>query len=168
MVVNSSQIERKITFWEKKWDFRFFLVWDLFDGQGAWIDGTYQNFLYIQHYFLQIFNSIKPDNLKYYEMPAGPVKIYWVRFEKAYFDKKKSQLSIFSVIETDIEWKLKFYSKIQNRTKIEKIYSHSKFYMSLYRVWKRKGGVIYRSGRSLHIKRLTQLILQTINICHER
>ena len=79
----------------KKWDFRVFLVWDLFDGQGAWIDGIYQNFLYIQHYFLQIFNSIKPDNLKYYEMLAGPVKIYWVRFEKAYFDKKKIAAEYF-------------------------------------------------------------------------
>ena len=120
MVVNSSQIERKITFWEKKWDFRFFLVWDLFDGQGAWFDGIYQNSLYIQHYFLQIFNSIKPDNLKYYEMLAGPVKIYWVRFEKAYFDLKKSQLSIFSVIETDIEWKLKFCSRNSKQDKNRK------------------------------------------------
>ena len=120
MVVNSSQIERKITFWEKKWDFRVFLVWDLLDGQGAWIDGIYQNSLYIQHYFLQIFNSIKPDNLKYHEMLAWPVKIYWVRFEKAYFDKKKSQLSIFSVIETDIEWKLKFYYRNSKQDKNRK------------------------------------------------
>ena len=120
MVGNSSQIERQITFWEKKRDFRVFLVWELFDGQGAWIDGTYQSSLYIQHYFLQIFNSIKPDNLKYYEMLAGPVKMYWVRFEKAYFDKKKSQLSIFSLIETDIEWKLKFYYRNSKQDKNRK------------------------------------------------
>ena len=138
MVVNSSQIERKITFWEKKWDFRFFLVWDLFDGQGAWFDGIYQNSLYIQHYFLQIFNSIKPDNLKYYEMLAGPVKNYWVRFEKAYFDKK-NRIWVFSQLLRQILSENFFNLEIQNRTKIEKIYSHSKFYMSLYRVWKRKG-----------------------------
>ena len=81
MVVNSSKIERQITFWEKKKrDFSVFLVWELFDGQGAWIDGIYQNSLYIQHYFLQLFISIKADNLKYQKMLAGPVRIYWVRF----------------------------------------------------------------------------------------
>ena len=68
MVVNSSQIERRISFLEKKWDFRVFLVWDLFDGHETWIDGLYHNSLCIQHSFLQLFNSIKADNLKFSQL----------------------------------------------------------------------------------------------------
>ena len=72
MVVNSSPIERKITFGEKNETSEFFLseiclmvIWP-----GLM---EYTRIPSVYNYFLQLFNSIKTDNLEYQKMLAGPV-----------------------------------------------------------------------------------------------